>query len=64
MLKDPMESFMKGLPCFICGKPIDGNHKILVKTKVKPNDPYYTLEEYICNSCFEKAASRTKQVVR
>lgn len=55
---------MKGMPCFICDKPIDGDHKILIKTKCSPNSPYYDVEEYICNTCWNEIVSRTKQVVR
>ena len=51
---------MKGMPCFICGKPIDGDHKIIIKTKCSPNSPYYDLEEYICNSCFDERKDANK----
>lgn len=53
-------SFAKGLPCFRCGKPVEGEHELIIKTRCSPNGIPYEVTEYLCNSCFEELKDANK----
>lgn len=52
--------FAKGLPCFRCGKPVEGKHELVIKTRCSPNGIQYEVTEYLCNSCFEELKDANK----
>lgn len=50
----------KGCPCFLCSKPVEGEHELIVKLKCSPNGELFEVTEYLCNSCFAELKDANK----